>query len=68
MMAHILGTNMITCLHLGPQFAFFFFFFFENEDLTNLSLALLPFSIFLTVIVTFSLKKTVMVTFLIVGR
>ena len=54
MMAHILGTNMITCLHLGPQFAFFFFFFFENEDLTNLSLVLLPFSIFLTVIETFS--------------
>ena len=65
MMAHILGTNMITCLHLGPQFIYLFF---ENEDLTNLSLALLPFSIFLTVIVTFSLKKTVMVTFLIVGR
>ena len=60
MMAHILGTNMITCLHLGPQFIYLFF---ENEDLTNLSLALLPFSIFLTVIETFSLKKTVMVTF-----
>ena len=61
MMAHILSTNMIACLHLRSQV--FFFFFFENEDLTNLSLALLPFSIFLTVIETFSLKKTVMVTF-----
>ena len=38
MMAHILGTNMITCLHLGPQFAFFFFFFLGLESYNSIDI------------------------------